>query len=700
MPNINLSILVQLLNIGLTNGAIIGLNAIAVTLIYSTARTINLAHGDIFALLTVLVATVITGLGLNIVLPVGSLIGGVILTLLVSIIVGALLSGGIERIAFRPFRERAQSTTAGTPLGPLLATLGISFMLYQFALIWRTWLPSWQPGEHRSVPGIPEVPLQSITELIPDINLIKLLGIPLDATVTLKDVLVIVIAFVCALGMMWIIQRSRLGQAIRAVSQDPRLARLVGVNSDRVFFQVFLLGGAMTGIASFVFTAYYTHPFAQHGAQSGLIALTAAILGGVGNPVGALLAGLLIGVVSAFSDYTLQTQWTPVLVQVLLVALLIVRPRGFGGGDAAEAVAEGDSAISLRLNLSALLPGHIGKRARVATLALLGLALVYPLIGRAIGNYQETVLTTIMAFMIMALGLNILLGFAGVLDLGFAVSFGIGAYTAAFLTNGYGWVATTFGLPPGQPMGFQAVLLISAAVAGLFGVLNGLLTLRVKADYLAIVTLALGQMSVSLLNNLSQLTGGFQGISALPAPRLLGYSLKSPIEQYYLVLVLVVVLAIAAQRVIRSRVGRAFTAMGIDELAAASCGVNVAQTRIAAFALSTAFAGVAGAIFANTATFIAPELTDFPVSSQALAMVILGGAGSIPGTLFGGLLIAAYDRIFIPLLGSLIAPLQGGSLGIFDVRNLNYLSFGLALYISVLLRARTKQAPEPTAKSG
>jgi len=212
--------------------------------------------------------------------------------------------------------------------------------------------------------------------------------------------------------------------------------------------------------------------------------------------------------------------------------------------------------------------------------------------------------------------------------------------------------------------------------------------------------LALGQMSVSLLNNLSQLTGGFQGISALPAPRLLGYSLKSPIEQYYLVLVLVVVLAIAAQRVIRSRVGRAFTAMGIDELAAASCGVNVAQTRIAAFALSTAFAGVAGAIFANTATFIAPELTDFPVSSQALAMVILGGAGSIPGTLFGGLLIAAYDRIFIPLLGSLIAPLQGGSLGIFDVRNLNYLSFGLALYISVLLRARTKQAPEPTAKSG
>ena len=293
------SALIQLLVIGLTNGAVIGLNAIAVTLIYGTVRTINLAHGDIFALLTVFVATVITWLGLNVLLPATTVVGGILFTLAASVLVGAVLSGVIERLAFKPFRDRNQNT----PLGPLLATLGISFMLYQFALLWRTWLPSWIPGEHRSVPGVPELPRQGISELVPDINFIQKLGIPIDATFTLKDGLLLLIAVACAIGMTLIIQRTKLGKAVRAVAQDAKLAQLVGVNADRTFLQVFMLGGAMAGVAAFVFTAYYTHPFANHGAQSGLIALAAAILGGVGNPIGALVAGLLIGVVSAYSDF-------------------------------------------------------------------------------------------------------------------------------------------------------------------------------------------------------------------------------------------------------------------------------------------------------------------------------------------------------------------------------------------------------------
>ena len=220
--------------------------------------------------------------------------------------------------------------------------------------------------------------------------------------------------------------------------------------------------------------------------------------------------------------------------------------------------------------------------------------------------------------------------------------------------------------------------------------LNGLLTLRVKADYLAIVTLAFGQMSVLIINNLGDLTGGFGGISALPPPRLFGYSLATSLEQYYFVLAVLVLLAIGSQRVIRSRMGRAMTAMGIDEMAAASNGVNPAETRIRAFAISTAFAGVAGALFANTATFVSPDLTDFPLSSQALAMVIVGGAGSVPGTIFGAFIVAGYDRIVIPGLTQVLGLLSdatGLKLSL-DVRNLNYLSFGLALYLTVLLRAK------------
>ncbi len=689
-----LDALFQLLVIGLTNGAVIGLNAIAVTLIYSTVRTINLAHGDIFALLTVLVATVITGLGLNALLPATTVISGILIALVASIIVGALLSGLVERIAFKPFRDRSQIT----PLGALLATLGISFMLYQFALLWRTWLPSWLPGEHRSVPGVPELPRQSIAELIPDINFIQTLGIKLDATFTLKDLLVLLIALACAISMTLIIQRTKLGKAVRAVAQDARLAQMIGVNSDRTFLQVFMLGGAMAGVAAFVFTAYYTHPFGNHGAQSGLIALTAAILGGVGNPIGALLAGLCIGVASAYSDFFLKAQWTPVLVQVLLIVLLVARPRGFGGEDSAAGAGSDDSAVSMRLNLASILPGHISKRARIAILVLLVVALVYPPITRALFNLrQETVLTSIMTLVVMALGLNILLGFAGVLDLGFAVSFGIGAYTAAFLTDSYGAFATALNLPPNQPINYLIVLAVSAAVAGIFGMLNGLLTLRVKADYLAIVTLAFGQMSVLIINNLGDLTGGLGGISALPPPRLFGYSLSTSLEQYYFVLAVLVLLAIGSQRVIRSRMGRAMTAMGIDEVAAASNGVNPAETRIRAFAISTAFAGMAGALFANTATFVSPDLTDFPLSSQALAMVIVGGAGSVPGTIFGAFIVAGYDRIVIPGLTQVLGLLSdatGLNLSL-DVRNLNYLSFGLALYLTVLLRAGRVKVSQP-----
>ena len=678
-----LDALFQLLIIGLTNGAVIGLNAIAVTLIYSTVRTINLAHGDIFALLTVFVATIITGLGLNVLLPANTVIGGILIALAASIFVGAFLSGLIERIAFKPFRDRNQTT----PLGPLLATLGISFMLYQFALLWRTWLPSWIPGEHRSVPGVPELPRQSIAELIPDINFIQTLGLKFDVTLTLKDLLVLLIAVACAIGMTLIIQRTKLGKAVRAVAQDARLAQMIGINADRTFLQVFMLGGAMAGVAAFVFTSYYTHPFGNHGAQSGLIALTAAILGGVGNPIGALLAGLCIGVASAYSDFFLKAQWTPVLVQVLLIVLLIVRPRGFGGDDSSD----DPNSVSMRLNLSSLLPGHISKPARIAILILLIVALAYPPITRTLFNLrQETVLISIMTLVVMALGLNILLGFAGVLDLGFAVSFGIGAYTAAFLTDSYGAFATALNLPPNQPINYLIVLAISATVAGIFGMLNGLLTLRVKADYLAIVTLAFGQMSVLIINNLGDLTGGFGGISALPPPRLFGYSLATSLEQYYFVLAVLVLLAIGSQRVIRSRMGRAMTAMGIDEVAAASNGVNPAETRIRAFAISTAFAGMAGALFANTATFVSPDLTDFPLSSQALAMVIVGGAGSVPGTIFGAFIVAGYDRIVIPGLTQVLGVISDvtGFKFTLDMRNMNYLSFGLALYLTVLLRAK------------
>jgi branched-chain amino acid transport system permease protein len=157
-------ILLQLLVYGLSNGAVLALNAIGVTVIYGTIRTLNLAHGDVFALTSVLVTTLVADLGVQANWPPGMLIGALALALVASMLFGALLNVVIDRAAFKPFRGRSR-------LAPLIATLGISFILYQVALLWRTTLHSWVPGDHRSVPGLPEVPMDRIPDLLPDLDL-------------------------------------------------------------------------------------------------------------------------------------------------------------------------------------------------------------------------------------------------------------------------------------------------------------------------------------------------------------------------------------------------------------------------------------------------------------------------------------------------------------------------------------------------
>jgi branched-chain amino acid transport system permease protein len=281
----------------------------------------------------------------------------------------------------------------------------------------------------------------------------------------------------------------------------------------------------------------------------------------------------------------------------------------------------------------------------------------------------------------------VLLGFAGLLDLGFAVSFGLGAYVTAIVTSRYTWIGSQ--LP--QPVDFIFVLALSALAAGLFGALNGLLTLRLRSDYLAIVTLALGQLLRQSLGNLSAFTGGNNGLSGISAPSLFTHSLSTPLEKYYLALGLVIVGAVLSQRLLRSRTGRAWLASTEDEVAAASMGVAVARYRTWAFVIGMALAGVAGALYASSFTYVDPELIDFRMSAMVLAMVILGGAGSIPGAILGAVLIATYDRLALPLLGEWLGRWQGTQVAAaFDMRGLSYLNFGLALYLTVLFRARRR----------
>lgn len=682
------SVVLQLLAIGLSNGAVIALNAIGVTLIYGAVRTINFAYGDLFALTTVVVTTLVADLGLKIGLPAGTMIGGMALLLGAAIVVGMLLNVGIERIAFRPFRAKMG-------LAPLIATIGLSFILYQAALLWRRFEVS-GPIHHSDVDNLVDVPRTRIPELVPQIDLVHAAGINIPITYTLKDLLVLVLAAGITILVGWFLNRTRAGRALRACAQDSELAELCGVSRDASIRLAFAIGGALAGAAAFVFALYYNRPFGQHGAQSGLVAFAAAVLGGIGNPRGAFLSGLLFGMLAALSDYFLSPQWTPVLVLAILIALLVMRPTGLAGEGQGDGLSEGSALVG-----GAGIPRvQTDLRSRLLTGGMLAVGLAYPLLDRVLNFHQQPVITNILLYAILALGLNILLGFTGILDLGYAAIFAIGGYATAIITDPYGRLAPYI---PAHPPDFLFVLLFSGLVAALFGMLNGALTMRLRGDYLAIVTLAFGQLVPQVFVNLDHLTGGSSGLSALPPPHLLARPFETPLEGYYLAFVMVVLIAVASLRMARSRIGRAWAAMSADEEAALSCGVP-ARAKLLAFVMGAVVAGIAGTLFATIFRYVNTDQSDFAISAMILSMVIIGGAGNVRGAIIGALLIAGYNQfavasvgIWLENLGKTTGGWVGDLISALDPRSLSYLFFGLALYLTVLFRARQPQPEDAQA---
>ncbi|HWQ12642.1 MAG TPA: hypothetical protein VNL77_07580, partial [Roseiflexaceae bacterium] len=637
----------------------------------------------LFALLSVVAAWVVALVGLGPEAPPLALAGGLALALVASAGGGALLNAAVERVAFRPFRGAARR--AGR-VAPLIATLGLSFVLYQAALGLRFLTNAYTRGEHESVPGVPELPRFRVPDLLPSADLAPLLGLGGRLSLPLRDALMPLAALLLAALVGAFLERTRLGRALRASAQDPEMARLCGVDHDAAVRLAFAIGGVLAGAAALTFTLYYTQPYTLYGARSGLLAFTAAVLGGIGRPRGALLAGLLLGVAAALSDYFLAAQWTPALLLVLLMLLLMLRPTGLAAeGDEPATNDQRPITNDRRPTTDGGLIGRgkwahlafVVRRSSFVVVALLALGLAYPPLDALLGLHALVLVTGMLVFALLALGLNLLLGYAGLLDLGYAAAFGIGAYTAGLLTSG-------------GRMEFALVLAAGGGVAALFGALNALVTFRLRGEYLAIVTLAFGQLAPLVMLNLHRATGGAAGISALPPPVLLGHALATPPERYYLALALVALVALACLRLRDSRAGRAWSAMSADETAAAFCGVDVRRARTLAFVLGAGAAGVAGALFAAAFSYVDPAQSELRVSAMVLAMVVIGGAGSVPGAILGALVVASFDQLAVPLLGAWLqqaAQERGaGWLAALDPRNYNYLAFGLALYLATLLR--------------
>jgi len=340
------------------------------------------------------------------------------------------------------------------------------------------------------------------------------------------------------------------------------------------------------------------------------------------------------------------------------------------------------------------------KQIIVFLLAAVGLLLV-PLVLQNFGNAWVRIADMSLLYILLALGLNIVVGYAGLLDLGYVAFFAIGAYMYALLasphlTENFPAIAAMF--PDGLHMPIWLTIPAAAGLAGLFGVLLGAPTLRLRGDYLAIVTLGFGEIIRVFMNNLDHpinVTNGPKGMGDIDALSFFGMSFGKRLEigsfevpsvtlYYYLFLTLVVFSVLISHRLQLSRVGRAWMAIREDEIAAKAMGINTRNLKLLAFGMGATFGGVSGAMFASFQGFISPESFSLMESVMIVSMVVLGGIGHLPGVILGAIALSALPEV----LRYVADPLQHLSGGRLDASILRQLLIAVAMISIMLVRPR------------
>jgi branched-chain amino acid transport system permease protein len=310
------------------------------------------------------------------------------------------------------------------------------------------------------------------------------------------------------------------------------------------------------------------------------------------------------------------------------------------------------------------------ERAGIVFLALLLLA--YPYLDK--NNAHVDFLANAGAFILLALGLNIVVGFAGLLDLGYAAFFAIGSYSYAMLASQQFEIHIPFWI----------MLFFAAAIAAMFGIFLGAPTLRLRGDYLAIVTLGFGEIVPQTFLNLAQFTNGPNGISSLDQPSLFGHRFGFSATPYYYVLLVLIAIGIWAARNLQfSRLGRSWMAIREDELAARHMGINTTSAKLSAFALGASFSGLAGVAYAAKLDLVSPDQFQFNVSVLVLSMLVLGGMGNIAGVIVGSFVLSFVNSFLLPQSTSIAHDLGFANV---DFTNYRFMLYGVILVVMMLFR--------------
>jgi branched-chain amino acid transport system permease protein len=321
----NWTLFTQYIILGITNGALIALIALGYTLVYGIVEIINFAHGEVFMMGAFISLTIVSALGVASGAGWAHILLVSILAMLIAMVFSGAINWGIDRVVYRRLRSAPR-------LAPLIAAIGVSFILQGVGIYWK--------GSTTLLP--PEL----IPNNIRSLNILtEWFGLDTKVRFRVLDLAVILLTVPLLLGLSWLVYNTRTGKAMRAVAQDRGAAALMGIDVNRTIAMAFLIGGVLAGAAGFI-TAYYINAARfQMGFRYGLYAFTAAVLGGIGNLNGAVLGGLIIGLVWQMSDGFLQgfvpwwgAQWTPLMIFGVLVLVMVFKPTGLLGEDVPDKV--------------------------------------------------------------------------------------------------------------------------------------------------------------------------------------------------------------------------------------------------------------------------------------------------------------------------------------------------------------------------
>ncbi len=433
-----------------------------------------------------------------------------------------------------------------------------------------------------------------------------------------QGIWLVTVSTIIIVGLWLLLQKSTLGRALRACAENPAAARLMGINLRGMTLLSFGLAAMIGSIGGVLVAPIMSLQFdsGQFFTISGFIAVA---IGGMGSFVGSIVGGILLGVAEQFAAYYVSSLFANTLALALLLAILVMRPAGlFSSGPARRTDVRDEGRIHRTL---IRLPAS---RQLAFAVILLGVLALIPALPTPSGLLESLVISLILY--IAVLGLDVLMGYAGQVSLGHAGFMAVGAYCAAILATSYGWPSI-------------AAIGLAVIVSVLCALLLALATGRLRGHYLALATLTFGLLVDSLAVSMVDLTGGPSGLVGIPAFRVAAFAFDTPMRMYYLTLALAAILVAALEGGIRLSFGRALKSVRSDQLAAAALGVNVSRIKIVALCISAALASLSGSLYAFSFHFLSPEMVETTRSFEMIAMLVLGGEGTLIGGLFGSLLL-------------------------------------------------------------